>query len=140
MNRSFIRKWKKKSHLVYTFIRNYAIINFQQNVPPIFSIHLYFYSFFVGNGHIKPLLAIFCIKFNIIFNQNWYQLPNPKMLGNVWAFQMRYQPVFQYLPWQLPHHTGRLNVVPFSYQSNIAYFTTFQSRNTTIRPNQGFMQ
>ena len=71
---------------------------------------------------------------------------------------MRYQPVFHYPPWPLPHHIGRLSIVPFSYQSNIGYFTIFKTRTsttltttttakttaaattTTTKPNQGFMQ
>ena len=53
---------------------------------------------------------------------------------------MRYQQVFHYPPWPLPHHVGRLSVVPFSSQSNIGYFPIFKTRTSTTKPNQGFMQ
>ena len=66
---------------------------------------------------------------------------------------MRYQQVFYYPPWLLPHHMGRLSIVP----SNIGYFpifkttttatttkptttTTAKPTTTTTKPHQGFMQ
>merc|ERR1711971_811292 len=83
----------------------------------------------------------------------WYQLPNPNRLSNLWSFQMRYQQVFHYPPWPLPYHIGRLSLVPFSFQSNIAHFPIFKTtatttsaaattttKPTTTKPNKGFMQ